>query len=387
MLFFDTCIRAFVSGNLGDDLFIDTLCTRYPETNFILCGKYKFKKNFKNLSNLTYVSIDSLFMKWLFRAINIVPFLFGKIVVLFHKPNPYTRYTCFDFISRHSHHNILISGSIFMQDPSSHFVLDGYLKKELKYYQTSPYVIGCNFGPFHDIEYLEFFKKCFDTASCICFRDSYSHSLFKEKPNVKWAPDILFTYKPQNAILPSIKDYILISVINPNKDNASVSHNAYLLTLHKLIKYLLSQNEKIVLMGFCNEQGDMQIIDKLMEQFPNSDKLLSFNYPDIDYHQATGYIANAKYILATRYHAMILGMLFHKKVYPISYNEKMIHVIEDLCPSLPYINLESIEQLNVELLYQDILKSDLPLFDIAPIVKQAHQHFEEIDLILKQKNL
>lgn len=59
MKIYDNCIRAFVKGNLGDDLFIYTLCKRYPNQKFVICGEEKYKCLFNSISNLKYIAEDS----------------------------------------------------------------------------------------------------------------------------------------------------------------------------------------------------------------------------------------------------------------------------------------------------------------------------------------
>lgn len=384
MFFFDTCIRAFVKGNLGDDLFIHVLCERYPNTHFWLCGEKKFRHCFSSLPNLSYVSVDSGLIKWLFRIIYILPFSVNFLLRKLHRKNLFVKYTCFDFISRHSRHNVLISGSIFMEAPGHDFSMSPYYKKEQRYYKSEPYVIGCNFGPYHSLGYLEFYANCFKDATQVCFRDNYSFSLFNGN-NIQVAPDILFCYPSVAAIKPELKDYILISVINLNKDgenNSSVAQ-AYIEALKKVIATLISYEQNIVLMGFCRDQKDDAIITQLQEFFSEYSRLYAVNYPDISCHEATGYLAGAKYIIASRYHAMILGWLFGKKVFPISYNEKMQHVIEDLAPDTFYITTDSLDTLNSTDIWEDILSSHNTFTDINSAVENAFLHFSALDKILK----
>ena len=383
MQLFDTCVRAFVKGNLGDDLFIDVLCKRYPSTHFWLCGQKKFKSNFSSLSNLTYVCIDNIWIKTLFRGINLFPYIINFFSQkLFHK-KIFDRYTCFDFISKHSRHNILISGSIFMELGNSPFKLLPNYKKEQRYFKRAPHVIGCNFGPYHNDEYLEFYSECFKNASYVSFRDEYSYNLFKgNKLNV--SPDILFTYQPTSCKMPDITDYVLISVINLAKDgeaDAEISRD-YMNALSQTISLLMDQGEDIVLMGFCREQQDDRIIHELYEKFQGYSKLYTINYPDISYHEATGYLAASKYIIASRYHAMILGWLFNKKVYPISYNEKMAHVIDELAPQIPYVTTEQLSAFNPTDMVTAINSKDSTFIQYNQAVANAQKHFSTLDQIL-----
>ena len=93
MKFFDTCIRAFVMGNLGDDLFIITLCNRYPHEKFVMCGEKTYRHIFSSVENLTYVTTDTFFHKWFMRVRNIVPKLLNCCWNYLHRRNTGEKYS------------------------------------------------------------------------------------------------------------------------------------------------------------------------------------------------------------------------------------------------------------------------------------------------------
>lgn len=382
MLYFDTCIRAFIKGNLGDDLFIHVLCNRYPNTHFWLCGEHKFRRNFASLSNLSYVSTDKGIIKWFFRFLYVVPFGINRLMKRAGRRELFSKYTCFDFISRHSRRNILISGSIFMELGTEEFFVSPYYRKEQKYYSRKPYVIGCNFGPFHSEGYLEFYRQCFQKAGMVCFRDTYSANLFRGD-NIAVAPDILFAYPVRQAAAPDLKGYVLISVINLLKDGAEDSGIAddYAKKLKEILSKLLAEQKQVVLMGFCREQKDDEVIDSLAGDNRDNPLLHIVNYPDISVHEAAGYFIGADYVIASRYHAMVLGWLFQKKVFPICYGEKMLHVIEDLMPDSPFLLLDGIKDFDTERIMEDMSCRREAFPGIAETARKAAGHFSALDQI------
>lgn len=388
MKFFDTFIRAFVMGNLGDDLFIITLCNRYPHTKFVMCGEKAYRHIFSAVENLTYVTTDTFFHKWVMRVRNIVPKLLNCCWNYLNKINIGEKYSMCrwnDFLANISKNNILISGSIFIeQNSNTKFVIGGYQKNEIKYYRRHPYIVGCNFGPYHNEEYRNFYAERFKDASQVCFRDSYSFRLFQGK-NIQWAPDILFQIDMKQAVLPVESDYILISVLNLEKDGDinSELQSKYHSAIEVFIENQLSRGERIVLIGFCNAQGDNKVIETIMTQYKGSESVQAYNYPDITYQQALGYIANAKLIVASRYHAMILGWVCQKKVLPIVYNEKMTHVIEDLNPGSVFVTLDelTIDETILISKYDKMIQENRNI-EIERIIEEAKKHFEKIDDLL-----
>ena len=380
MFYFDTCIRAFIKGNLGDDLFVHVLCNRYPNTHFWLCGEHRFRRNFASLSNLSYVSTDKGFIKWFFRFLYVVPFCINQVLKRTGKREAFSKYTCFDLISRHSRCNILISGSIFMELGTEEFYVSPYYKKEEKYYGRKPYVMGCNFGPFHSGGYLEFYRKCFQKAVSVSFRDNYSGAMFPGG-NIRVAPDILFAYPVERAIAPTLKNYVLISVINLLKDEVGNTDVAdeYEKMMENIVSRLLADKKQVVLMGFCREQQDDRVIDRLAADKKDNPLLHIVNYPDISVHEAAGYFIGADYVIASRYHAMILGWLFRKKVFPICYGEKMLHVIEDFMPGSPFLLVEDIGKFDIQRIWDDMACEREAFPEVEKVAQAALGHFAELD--------
>lgn len=60
------------------------------------------------------------------------------------------------------------------------------------------------------------------------------------------------------------------------------------------------------------------------------DNVSIFSYEKEGIDASIKLISQCDSVIATRYHAMILGMLFHKKIVPIVYSEKMSNVLNDM---------------------------------------------------------
>lgn len=384
MKIYDNCIRAFIKGNLGDDLFIYTLCNRYPNHRFVLCGEKEYKYLFDDIKNLKYISVDAFFRKWIFRVVKLPPFMANKVCKIFKINKSFRYYDCKTFVYRHSKNNILISGSCFMESEWG-FAMNPYYREEKIYYSKKPYVIGCNFGPYNTKEYRNFYEKCFRSASQVSFRDKYSYSLFNELDNVSYAPDILFNVDTESIKIPDEKDYVLISVLNPCKDDINTENNlvdCYINKMAKISDNLISLGKKVLFMGFCEFQRDGEIIGRIIKKMKSDKKNVRvIRYPEITKDEALGYIKNSEFVIATRYHGMILAEVFGKPVLPITYNEKMVHVIEDLTPSMEYISIDECEKWDCDLIAEKIVNEKYTAYNVEDIIKKAEKHFEKLDSI------
>lgn len=76
---------------------------------------------------------------------------------------------------------------------------------------------------------------------------------------------------------------------------------------------------------------------------------------------------------------MILAEVFNRPVLPVVYNEKMVHVIEDITPSMEYISINECEKWNSDLIAENILNESNIAYNIDEIVKKAEKHFEKLD--------
>ena len=383
MRFYDTCIRAFVMGNLGDDLFVYTLCKRYPHRRFMLCGEKKYKGLFSELANLTYVSTDAWSTKWIFRSMKLPAWFYNFMNQKIGRKNRKALRGCFEWFSQNSENNILISGSIFMQLCEDKIIQHPYYLGEEEYYNRHPYIIGCNFGPYINEEYREFYEKCFYKASQVTFRDQYSDGLFPDDCT-NWAPDILFTFDKSYVKKPQVENYVAISVMNLNKDGETDEQKAqqYERAVIEFISYLQKCGKNVVLLGFCKDQGDSEAIDRIVEKLPDKKEVNVCCYPEATADEIVGYLAYADSVVASRFHAMVLGWVFGKITVPVVYSEKMTNTIRCVNPEISVITTEEIRdnKKNLIQVYQECMNEKADL-NIEIIREKAQKHFEKLDVV------
>lgn len=335
-------LKAYTSVNLGDDLFIREICNRYQKHTFHLVAKKQYKDIFKNIKNITIHECN--------------------IKSDEHRLSLKVNFDCDIFV--------YIGGSIFIE-PESNFEKRLGELVELINCNNNFYIVGANFGPYKTQKYYDYVKdKIIANAKGVCFRDRYSYNLFKDMPNVSYAPDVIFSLKAETH--PPEKQ-IGISVIH-HLDRKAIkeNYNSYLKKLREIIEYFQNNKYIVNLFSFCEYEKDLEAIKEHLD------------FPGVNIVEYSGNIDECltrlneqEYIIATRFHATILGLVLGKKVLPICYSEKMINVIEDLEFPITYYTFENIDKLNV-----NTIESITNNYNINNQREDSEKQFQFLDKIL-----
>ena len=175
---------------------------------------------------------------------------------------------------------------------------------------------------------------------------------------------------------------VIISVIDFDKRN---SIKEYRISYEKYIKDccvdIIKKGCTPVLMSFCKAEGDEVAIDRIYEQLPENLKLSVQKYfYDGNIGNILEYISSSKYIIGTRFHSMILAIVFNKPFYCIAYNKKIINVLEDLnCDA--YVLPETLEEINANELF---VKYSKPLV-ANDYMREAENQFLLFEQYLKNE--
>ncbi|MPQ43654.1 polysaccharide pyruvyl transferase family protein [Clostridium tarantellae] len=355
-------IYAYTKMNLGDDLFIKILCERYGNTKFFLYAPKIYKEIFKNTKNLICYSSENI----LYRSINFI----GR------------KFKVHNFIeqclSEKAKIAVNIGGSLFIQGQN----WEQYFKyiKSLKRKGQPFYLLGVNFGPFKDDKYYKKHKELFKEYEDICFREKYSYKLFKDLPNTRIAPDIVFNIKNKNV---KEENKAIISVIKPSyRKNLKGFDEVYYNKLKDICYKFMDEGIKVILMSFCKLEGDEEGIENIVNKFPKEykEKVKIYKY-NTNIDEAIEVIKSSKFIIASRFHAMILGFALKKKVFPIIYSNKMKNVLEDINFNNEYVFIKNMELLNTSLLLNNLKYNYVNVKKI----NNKEKHFEKLDLELNNK--
>lgn len=305
-------VSAFCALNVGDDLFLKILFSRYPNQRFIIVAPPKYLHIFDNNDNVTV-----LIMGIWFKIIN-------KCVKFFF------RCTLVSLLARCSKAAVLIGGSIFKEPVLPDCRPSG---------KTPFFVIGANYGPASSLQYknkcINFFKEC----TSVCFRDQKSYQTFSELDNVSVAADVVFslTNLKIGSSGKTIKNssgtvvFSLIDLSNPEHKEISQFEKKYLESMLSTCKDFIRKGKRIIILSFCGEQDDDRAALSLLKRLSGEERenvshiLYSGNVEEV-----LDVIKSADYVVGTRFHSIVLGLLFSKQVIPICYSNKSRELLNDL---------------------------------------------------------
>ena len=354
-------LKAYTKINLGDDLFVRIICERYPKVQFYLNVSKDEDEAFETIKNLTLLN----------RA-----HLRGMIVNRFLKIGQkldWKKNVWFDA-------QVYIGGSIFMQ-PQDWYEGSEYEKNVYKFRlnEEIPYfILGANFGPYEDERFVEFHKELFLTQlKDLCFRDQWSYHLFKEIPQVRYAPDIVFTNQIPKK---EKKNLVVISCISNNGrigippfDNAQ-----YRKKMAQICDAYVQMGKEVCLLSMCKEEGDEDACIKIRDACKEKVNTV-FYQGNLD--EVLELFAQAEYVIASRFHAMILAWVTQTPVFPVCYNNKAEQAIASYGFLGKSVHIQNFCDVDFETI--DANRKQKYVFDVEHLKQEAEKQFEMLDKFLK----
>ncbi|MDZ4992180.1 polysaccharide pyruvyl transferase family protein [Clostridium perfringens] len=355
-------VDVYLAFNLGDDLFVDILSKKYPNAQFTLNyvgNNYdEFIKNYNNLKRRKYDLKDKLLQK-------------------LNLKNTLTNY---GVIAREYDAIIFIGGSIF-RDESYHKEL--YKERismisEFEKLNKPIFVLGSNFGPYENREFIndyrEFFKRCTD----VCFRDKYSYNLFRELPNVRYAPDIVFQLDLNKYKKANKKKVVGFSIIDVNhKVGLSKYSDEYINSTIKSIEMLINKGYNCCLMSFCEFEGDLRIIEMILSNLnKNYKKKVHIYRYNGKIEECFNVISDFKLFVAARFHANILAQLLEIPVLPVIYSDKTLNMLKDIGNDKLNVTMNQLNMLYNERILEEAFNNKC--LSISSIKNEASQQFNEL---------
>lgn len=359
-------VCAYFAKNVGDDLFLKVLFDRYPSIDWkLLTANRNYLKIFKDYKNveITYSYRDAKLGKYQFNPF----FIMNRILSNIKK---------YDAI-------VTIGGSIFMQGPAWQMKLKerDYLINQLKAKRN--FIIGANFGPFHDQSFFNQYHKLLSTYDDICFRDSCSYEMFKGLDNVRLAPDVVLSISDQSS--KKKEKSVGISTIQlEGRVDLSEYAQQYEQKIIAFIKRYIDEGYQVKLFSFCENEGDLQgirdIENQLDVQYLNHVHVVNYTG---DLTQFLNEFKRCERIIGTRFHALILAMKYKQPFYPLIYSAKTRNFLEDLGFEESGCTIKDIEHLNVEEIID--IKSFNNMRD-EQVFLDAHQQFKKLDEFIGQRS-
>lgn len=372
-------VKAYVANNVGDDLFLKILFERYPKTHFLLLGNKKNTKFLKRYSNIKVI-IPPDYM--LFNRIVLKILDFESTKNLANKFRDYLWRIFFKSISVKIDGYVIIGGSMFIESNENEISLNDktnlYATELIK---KPKYIIGANFGPYKSNNYLNLYKEIFKKFNDICFREEFSSKLFINSIKTRYCADIVFQLKiPKIEKLPKSIGFSLIDL--SRRDNLKKYENEYLKFIDHLIHHYDNLGYCIYLFSFCEVEGDEIAINRIMNILPIEIRKkvnIVLYKSNIDIFIKT--FGKMEIIISTRFHAMILGILFKQKIFPIIYSEKMSNVLSDIEYKGTSIEINNLNVSKIDLITKEIHNNRIL---VESLHKSAHNHFIELDKFLPQ---
>ena len=326
-------VDVYLAYNFGDDLFVDILAKKFPNTEFTLNyvgNNYdKFIKKYSNLSRRKYSFLDKVNQK-----LRIKDTLYN-----------------YDKLAEEYDALIFIGGSIFREESYYKSLLNDRTKlvQAFKNRNKKVFILGANFGPIKTQKFVEEYREFFKLCDDICFRDKYSYNIFKELNQVRYNPDIVFQLDVSKKVAIK-KDLVGFSIIEPNhKDGLSIYREEYIESNIKCIKLLVDKGNKCCLMSFCKKEGDLSIANEIFNRLEQDvkEKVFIFDYCG-DIEKTIQLISTFKLFIAARFHANIIGLLLNVPILPIIYSDKTSNMLNDLGFEGEVIYLKDINRITNE---------------------------------------
>ncbi len=335
-------VNAYLQKNLGDDLFLKVLIDRYKEHKFYTISNiYESKENLKVYRNT----------------------IFMKILNKLRLKN--------SFYINNKDLSISIGGSMYIENMSP-------IDRKRILGKNPYYILGSNFGPYETEEFYKKAYQLFENAQDVCFRDINSYNLFKKLPNVRYAPDIVFTLDKSKIRTLNCRK-VVISVIDCATKVGKQYQQNYEKMIKSMIEFFIQNKYEVCLMSFCEIEKDEQAIEKILcsLETPIKDKIEKYYYKG-NIQEALEVIAQSEIVVGSRFHANILGLLFEKTVIPIIYSNKTEEFLKDIQFEGKIIDIKKDKECilnNTDLLYKK---------DIKEYAKYAQQQFKKLDEVLKE---
>lgn len=350
-------LKSYAALNLGDDLFIKIICERYPNHNFTIMTDAKYKKIYEGIKNLSVFPT--------FRGINNIFGYYSRKEIELVKAADCT---------------VNIGGSIFIEPETEHQSINKREEyRDLITNSNNFFVIGSNFGPYHNDSFYLDYKEMFSNVNDICFRERLSYDKFNDLSNVRLAPDVVFSLDNNNIPVLKHEKFIVISVINLDDRNLLKEYTEmYEETIANLSNMLVDEGYNIVLMSFCRAEGDESAITRIKSRIDN-DKVMTYFYRG-NLDESLALIKSSDGVVATRFHSLILAWVFGMPVVPLIYSNKTTNVINDVGYSKYNVPISQMSEFDYELAVEELTSNNA--LDINHITLESNQQFKALDEFL-----
>lgn len=341
-------LKAYFRKNVGDDLFVRCVAERYPHVMFRIFAFPASAQPFAHLPNIRNI---------------------GKVWHFIDRAcNKFTgKHICKLQMEKSAPAVVHIGGSILL-NPHCFSLLN-----------PNTFVIGCNFSPYKtEADYRMIFSKL-EKAKDVCFRDRYSYEMFSSLNHARMAPDVLFGYPGYPAFKKGCG--VGISVISvDNRPELKHIADKYYNEIAQTIDKCAQMQIPVKLFSFCEAEGDSKAIRDIMAR--SKTKCAEICKYDGDMDATLEQLNECEYIVATRFHAMVIGWCLSKKVFPVVYSDKQLNVMQDIGYRGSWWDLRKPEADSDVRLMEQIMAACA--VDVKDCQQHAQQQFEALDRYISE---
>lgn len=358
-------VDIYLSFNLGDDLFLDILSNKYPNSeitvNYVGSNYDKFISKYKNIKRRKYTIFNKVFQK-----LGVKDYL-----------------TDYETISKEYDALVFIGGSIFREEDYHESLYKDRMKMVSAFNKNNKpiFIIGSNFGPYKTDKFLNEYKDFYKLCTDICFRDLYSYNLFRDLQNVRYAPDIVFQMEANKYKKNIKKNTVGYSIIDVrHKDGLSKYYDNYIESTVKSIELVTSKGYDCLLMSFCEDEGDLKVINDLKSKLSEKalKKVKIYDYKG-NLEEAISIISQLKLFVAARFHANILGLLCDVGIMPVIYSHKTSNMLKDINLDNILVDMDSLDQLYDINIIEKAINNKINLDDISIQAKEQFKKLNEFE--------
>ncbi len=306
-------VDAYLAANLGDDLFVKILAEEFPNILFTMnyYGEYS-KETFVGQKNILFPKYSLSY-----RVLN--------------RMHIYDYINDAERISKEYDGFILLGGSIFREESfwgqvyhQRYSIIKAFREKN-----KPVFIIGSNFGPVLTQLFIDRYRDLFSQCTDVCFRDSYSYGLFSDLPNVRFERDVIFQYR-----FPKIqkkRDLIGFSIIDPSHvPSIKQKRELYLSLICNAIKEYIDKSFQCRIFAFCAAEGDEKIAYEIKYMLSEKErKKLEIEVYHGCIESSVQAIGECSVLVASRFHANVLGLLAGQAVIPLVYSDKTMNMLND----------------------------------------------------------
>ena len=358
-------IFACIEKNIGDDLFIYSVCSRYKNILFYIDKSAQYG-DLAQLDNLKFSKILNVWNRLsVSNPQNNIKKILKKILM------PILEL----FIGKNNIVIYIVGNAFKNKDYKGPEQLMWLRDREriAKYF----YLLSTNFGPYKDSRWkndcLNEFKKMTD----VCFRDFHSYKLFRDDVLIRYSPDAVLTLKPEYKCNKN-NNIVIISMIDCKMSFRGSEINKiaddYENKLVEISKYYISNGLNVVLLTSNNKQ-DLPAAKRIINLI--DDKNISIFEYNGNFKDVFKLYSKAKYVISTRLHTMILSWIYDIPVLPIVYDIKVKNLIETYNFNNLYIDIFKIKDFKVKEL--DSIFNNYQFDNCKKIKEESSQQFIKLD--------